>query len=88
MEDRSRAPGEPKSARLERQGLVERLDDPDDGRRARIRLTRRGAEVERKAGSEYMDSAARLLDGLSPEELEGIDAALGLLLDRFESPQE
>lgn len=71
--------------RLERQGLVERLHDPDDGRRARIRLTRKGAEVERKAGSEYMDGAERLLAGLSPAELAQIDAALLLLLERFEA---
>ena len=71
-------------ARLERQGLVERLADPDDGRRARIRLTRKGAEVERKAGEEYMNSADRLLSQLSPDQLARVDDAVLLLLERFE----
>jgi DNA-binding MarR family transcriptional regulator len=71
-------------ARLERQGLVQRLTDSKDGRRARIRLTPRGAEVERKAGAEYLDSADRLLSGLSSDELDQVNAALALLLECFE----
>jgi len=74
-------------ARLERQGLVKRLTDTADGRRARIRLTPKGAEIERKAGSEYLDSADRLLSKLSAEDLDQIDAALTLLMDCFEGEQ-
>ena len=70
--------------RLEKQGLVQRLTDADDGRRAHIRLTPKGAEVERKAGAEYLDSADRLLSKLSPAELDQVNAALALLLECFE----
>ncbi len=74
-------------ARLERQGLVQRLTDREDGRRARIRLTQKGASVERKAGTEYADSANRLLSKLSTEDLEQVSAALVLLLDCFEGEE-
>jgi DNA-binding MarR family transcriptional regulator len=37
-------------ARLEAGGLVERLDDPEDGRACRIRLTQAGAEAQRQVG--------------------------------------
>ena len=71
-------------ARLERQGLVKRSTDATDGRRARIRLTAKGAEVERKAGAEYRESADRLLAKLSTDEIDQVNAALALLLERFE----
>jgi len=37
-------------ARLEAAGLVERVDDPDDGRASRIRLTEAGADTQRRVG--------------------------------------
>jgi DNA-binding MarR family transcriptional regulator len=36
--------------RLEAAGLVERIDDPDDGRACRIRLTEAGAQAQRDIG--------------------------------------
>ena len=36
--------------RLEAAGLVERLDDPDDGRACRIRLTEAGSHAQRGVG--------------------------------------
>jgi len=71
-------------ARLERQGLVERLTDEADGRRARIRLTAKGAAVERKAGTEYLAGADRLLSDLAPAQIDQINDALALLLESFE----
>ena len=71
-------------ARLERQGLVERLTDEADGRRARIRLTAQGAAVERKAGTEYLAGADGLLSDLSPAQIDQINDALALLLESFE----
>jgi DNA-binding MarR family transcriptional regulator len=38
-------------ARHEAAGLVERVDDPDDGRAHRIRLTEAGARVQREVGA-------------------------------------
>src|SRR5439155_11241253 len=40
-------------ARLEAAGLVERIDDPDDGRACRIRLTAAGARAQRQAGARH-----------------------------------
>jgi len=74
--------------RLEKRGLVQRLTDLDDGRRARIRLTPKGGIVERKAFADYNDGAAHLMEKLSEEELEHIDSALELLLDCFEPGEE
>jgi DNA-binding MarR family transcriptional regulator len=37
-------------ARLEARGLVQRVDDPDDGRACRIRLTEAGAALQRRVG--------------------------------------
>ena len=71
-------------ARLEQQGLVQRLTDAADGRRARIRLTPKGASLERRAGAEYLDAADRLLSQLGEEDLSRIGPALVLLLDCFE----
>src|SRR4051812_29564896 len=40
-------------ARLEAAGLVERVDDPDDGRACRIRLTEAGAHAQRQVGTRH-----------------------------------
>jgi DNA-binding MarR family transcriptional regulator len=40
-------------ARLEAAGLVERVDDPDDGRACRIRLTDAGAQAQREVGRRH-----------------------------------
>ena len=43
---------------LERNGLIEKRADPDDGRRVRLRLTRRGSAVARKlSASPVLDQA-------------------------------
>ena len=73
--------------RLERKGLVQRANDLADGRRARIRLTAKGAALERKAFADYSQAAEHLLAAFSRKELEGIDAALELLAGAFESPE-
>src|SRR4051812_9456594 len=40
-------------ARLEARGLIERTDDPDDGRACRVRLTEAGAGVQRRVGARH-----------------------------------
>ncbi|MDG2304501.1 MAG: MarR family transcriptional regulator [Candidatus Binatia bacterium] len=72
--------------RLERRGLVQRTNDLEDGRRARIRLTPKGAATERKAFADYSDSAERVLSPLSDDEIQQIDFALELLSAIFEAP--
>ena len=72
--------------RLERRGLVQRMNDLEDGRRSRIRLTTKGAALERRAFTAYSDSAERVMAPLSDEEVERINAALELLSAIFEAP--
>src|SRR5687767_4021045 len=57
-------------ARLEGAGLVERLDDPDDGRACRIRLTEAGARTQRQVGARHGRHVAETMTRtLSSEQL-------------------
>src|SRR3954449_2131575 len=57
-------------ARLESAGLVERVDDPDDGRACRIRLTDAGARTQRSVGLRHGRHVAQTMThGLSSEQL-------------------
>jgi DNA-binding MarR family transcriptional regulator len=60
-------------ARLERKGLVERRDDPDDARACRIRLTTAGVEVQRRIGRIHARQVATAMNrALGPAQLETI----------------
>lgn len=48
-------------ARLERRGLVERSEDPDDRRAARLRLTAEGRAVQRRVGAQHARDVAALM---------------------------
>jgi DNA-binding MarR family transcriptional regulator len=57
-------------ARLEARGLVERADDPDDGRACRVRLTEAGARAQREIGLAHGRHVAQAMTrGLSRDEL-------------------
>jgi DNA-binding MarR family transcriptional regulator len=57
-------------ARLEAAGLVERMDDPDDGRACRIRLTESGARAQRHVGVRHGRHVAQTMTrGLTDEQL-------------------
>ena len=62
--------------RLEGRGLVQRSTDLADGRRARIRLTAKGASLERKAFADYSAGAERVLAGLSEKQRVGLQHLL------------
>jgi len=53
---------------LEKEGLVERLDEPDDRRAFRIRLTRSGDKTFAEMASEHERWVVELLGGLSRRE--------------------
>jgi DNA-binding MarR family transcriptional regulator len=56
--------------RLEAAGLVERVDDPDDGRASRIRLTDAGAHTQRAVGRRHGRHVAQTMArSLSNEQL-------------------
>ncbi len=56
--------------RLEAAGLVERVDDPDDGRACRIRLTEAGAQAQRDVGRRHGRHVAHTMArSLSDEQL-------------------
>jgi DNA-binding MarR family transcriptional regulator len=48
-------------ARLEARGLVERADDPDDGRACRIRLTQAGTRAQRQVGGRHGRHVAEIM---------------------------
>jgi DNA-binding MarR family transcriptional regulator len=57
-------------ARLEADGLVERVDDPDDGRACRIRLTDAGARAQRRVGARHGRHVAQTMTRtLTPKQL-------------------
>src|SRR5215204_700513 len=57
-------------ARLETTGLVERVDDPEDGRACRIRLTEAGARAQRQVGVRHgLHVAETMTRTLSSEQL-------------------
>ncbi|MER8389253.1 MarR family winged helix-turn-helix transcriptional regulator [Mesorhizobium sp. M0166] len=69
-------------ARLEADGLVEKLPVADDGRGQTIRVTDKGRETRRRMWAVYGRSIAELVGSrLSNDELDGLSALLGRLRD-------
>jgi DNA-binding MarR family transcriptional regulator len=67
--------------RLERTGLVARAPDPDDRRKVVVQLTPDGVRTADNANATYMQERERLLDGLSNDEVDQLDAAVTRLLE-------
>jgi len=62
-------------ARLEADGLVERVADPLDGRASRIRLTQEGADAQRRVGLRHGRHVAQIMTrAFSSEQLEQLRA--------------
>jgi len=67
-------------ARIEADGLVEKLPVADDGRGQTIRITAKGRETRRRMWAVYGRSIAELVGArLSPDELNAVSALLGRL---------
>jgi DNA-binding MarR family transcriptional regulator len=71
--------------RLQEAGLVQRLPDPEDGRRVLVRLTERGRAVIDEAMDAHTASLRRLLSVLDEEERAGLEDHLRRLLSRLEA---
>jgi DNA-binding MarR family transcriptional regulator len=54
--------------RLEREGLVERVADPDDRRGLLVGLTRKGRALVRRVAPSHLETEQRLLAALTPQE--------------------
>ncbi|WP_112832851.1 MarR family winged helix-turn-helix transcriptional regulator [Ensifer sp.] len=69
---------------LEKAGLVERLDNPEDRRGVIIALTDEGLRRVDEAATAHVANQHRVVSDLSPEEKEKLDALLRKYLAAFE----
>ncbi|SDH63719.1 DNA-binding transcriptional regulator, MarR family [Agrococcus jejuensis] len=65
--------------RLEREGLVERRDDPSDGRAVLVTITDAGASLSAERRAARADALATVLDDLGPGERAALAAAVPAL---------
>ena len=66
-------------ARLERDGLVSRRRDPEDGRAVLISLTREGSAVVRSRRANRIAKLSRLVDRLTQDERDVLAGSAGVL---------
>jgi DNA-binding MarR family transcriptional regulator len=71
--------------RMERDGLVERVSDPNDGRRARVMLTARSRRLEKRLTGSARDVNAVATEGLTDAEVESLMATLDRLIANLEA---
>ena len=71
-------------AQLERDGLVDRRRDPDDGRVVVVAITRDGRARLRARRRAAAAGFARLIDGLPPHEAAALEAAVPALRHLFD----
>lgn len=69
---------------LEKQGLVERIPNPQDGRSVLIGLTEQGLALVDRAVTDHVANQHRLTSSLSAEEFEALNALLGQYLASVE----
>lgn len=74
--------------RAEKLKLATRKPDPDDGRAARIALTKRGHTVTEEAMTEHSYRAQQIADHLTGKEQETLEALLRKLLRGLETDKE
>ncbi|MDR0625806.1 MAG: MarR family winged helix-turn-helix transcriptional regulator [Bifidobacteriaceae bacterium] len=70
--------------RIEAAGLIERHEDPSDGRVVRVRLTEAGRQRVDAALADLLERQSRLLEPIPPAGRERVAAALAKLLAPFE----
>jgi DNA-binding MarR family transcriptional regulator len=73
--------------RLERQGLITRVPDPDDARGMLVELTRKGKALVDRIAPLHLDNERALLEPLSQEEQRTLARLLRKLLIAYERQQ-
>jgi DNA-binding MarR family transcriptional regulator len=73
--------------RLERQGLIRRVPDPDDARGLLVELTKDGLVLTDRVAPVHLDNERALLEPLSPEEQQTLSELLRKLLLAYEHQQ-
>ena len=71
--------------RMERDGLVERVPDPSDGRRALVMLTAHARRLEPELTAAAREVNAVALDGLSTSDIDGFMRTLDRLIANLEA---
>lgn len=77
-----------KAQQLEREGLVERLADPEDRRACRLRLSPAGREATARLLGAYRSHLSRVLAGWSAEDCQELARLLHKFADTIASTQE
>lgn len=72
--------------RSERNGLVQRIPDPDDSRAVRVALTERGARLGDEFYAETCRRVEELTAGLAAEERDALAAVLGNVVENNKVP--
>src|ERR671935_944545 len=73
-------------ATLEKDGLVERVGDPEDGRVSIVSITREGSALVKKLRSRKNAYLSKRLRNLSDDELETLERATAILERILEEP--
>jgi DNA-binding MarR family transcriptional regulator len=66
---------------LEHAGYVERIDDPEDGRAWRVRLTTRGRNFARDVRAFAREVEARVAERIGTRKLEDLRATLQMMVE-------
>ncbi|PTM97220.1 MarR family winged helix-turn-helix transcriptional regulator [Mycoplana dimorpha] len=69
---------------LEKTGMVERVQNPGDGRSVLVGLTPKGLAAVEEAVTAHVENQHRLVEALSPAERQELDSLLRKLLATFE----
>lgn len=69
---------------LEKSGLVERLQNPEDRRSVLIALTKKGFDIVEEAVSAHVTNQHRLVAGLDTDDRAALDRLLKIFLAEFE----
>jgi MarR family transcriptional regulator for hemolysin len=70
---------------MERDGLIERVADPDDRRRARIHLSRHARQLQPRLVKAGHHVNARATEGLQPDELAAFMKTLAQLIENLQT---